>query len=311
MDSDDKIRAALANIGAEDILSWAATRPTCSLSELNSLLGSDIAPVELEQYMAEEAARLGRYDRFVREQLVRLLHYYCPAGLAASKHESNFIRASAWSFWSSLFEPSHRGFAEQAYEKVMEVMRREPGWSPADADDPLLVEAFAGFSFTPTEIARRRKAVEKLTWQIVARDNTRCDEAKALENLRQSPKGYGFVYGLYCVDGEVCNGGFTQLYENTNGSPVPFAIEALMEIGRDKLAAVVAESMAYIKRKRPRLLLRTLRTAPTPGWNGRQPRELEMLDEEYYRLVADEDPDWLVMAIEDLLKRSPQIFEIA
>ncbi|MGE5549956.1 MAG: DUF4375 domain-containing protein [Bacteroidota bacterium] len=309
METDNAIGEALKKAGIGDVLEWAGSRPTLSLNELNRLLGTDAAPIELEHYMAAEAKKRGRYDRFVREQLVRQLNYYCPAGLMASTHRPEYVQASAWSFWSSLFEPSHKRFAETAFKRTFETMKQLPTWVPRDADDPLLVKAFEGCSFTPTEAARKREAAVERMWKLAMGNNRGLGNELVLKNLRNAPRGYGMIYGLYTVDGEVCNGGFIQLYGNTAGAPVPFAIEAFRVIGREAIAAVVAESLASVRLSRPALLLPALRKKYLIEQQIRAPRELEILDHEYYNLVEHEETEWLDIAIEALVTEKPEYFD--
>lgn len=40
------------------------------------------------------------------------------------------------------------------------------------------------------------------------------------------------------MDGDVCNGGFTQYHENTGGWPTAFAVDAFREIGSAYYAAL-------------------------------------------------------------------------
>lgn len=246
MPQRDRIRVALERSGSTDVLAWADAKATLPLVELTKELGVDGTPVDLKNYMIEAARASDRFDRFVGVEAVRLLNEYFPQGFAA-RSDPQFGLGLVSVLWTGLFEPFHRGMAEQVWNRLSEAMKSHPEWCPQSADDPLLLAAFAGFSFHPTEGMKRLDEVMHRMEAEVARGNRPYSTSRAVQNLRSLPKGYGFVYSLYAVDGEVCNGGFVQLYENGYGPCVPLAIEAFRALGHEEAAALVEESLLYAR----------------------------------------------------------------
>jgi hypothetical protein len=149
----------------------------------------------------------------------------------------------------------------------------------------------------------------KRTWRIAGDNNPDRDEARTVKNFQNAAKGYGLLYGLYVVDGQVCNGGFIQLYDNTHGGPVPFAIEGLQAIGLHQAAAVVEESLAFMRHAQPDVLLPQLRQSGAVSQQISEPRPLEVLDDEYYRLTKSDEVCWLDSAVEELIATRPDLFE--
>ena len=286
VETELRIRTALARVGAPDILEWARSRCTRSLVALNDELNANVAPVDLQHFMAAVARDSGRYNDFVRTEAVRRLNEYFPAGFGASKRQT-YALAAGWSMWASLFEPSHKNAARQVWDRLKEIMRAHPEWTPQSTDDRLLLAAFEGHSFEPSQQNKRFAEAVEFMEQTTRRGNRRWSELKAIENLAQVPAGYGYLYGLFAIDGEVCNGGFAQFYRNTGGAPAPLAAAAFREIGREDFAALVEES---IKSARG------------------ESRPFEVLDTEYYALSRAEDSEWLNTAMERLVSTRPDLF---
>ncbi|MFZ5817882.1 MAG: DMP19 family protein [Bacillota bacterium] len=278
--SAEKIRAALERIGEQDVLAWARRNATQSLFALNQALGAGVAPVELQRFMAEVARETGRYDQLMRTEAVRNLNQFFPEGYGRSKNQ-DFGLATAWSMWASLVGAAHKSQARQVWDRLEQTAAQHPDWVPRSPDDPLIAAAFAGSSFEPTAGERRLAEVERRVWQEAERENHPFSVERALANLGRLPPGYGYIYSLYILDGEVCNGGFRQLYDNGYGPAVPLAAEALRTIGREDLALLVEES-------------------------ARHARPLDELDQAYYDRTRERG--WLEIALTDLVLARPDLF---
>jgi hypothetical protein len=111
---------------------------------------------------------------------------------------------------------------------------------------------------------------------------------------------------LHRVDGQVCNGGFQQFYENTGGAQICLAIAGYRMLNRHDLAAIVVESLAYAK------TLPELRTdlpdCENPIPKTLLPRNLDQLDAAYYMLIGAEEFLWLDAAIINLILTRPEFF---
>jgi hypothetical protein len=302
--AEDKIRSALSQIGQQDVLKWAAEHPTLSLVDLNRLLGAGVAPVALENYMREVALDAGTFNEFVQMEAVRRLNEHLPNGLQYAKNP-DFGFASGWAMWASLFEASHRNTAMQVWRSLSDTLRNHPEWCPRDMSDPLVQSAFAGCSFQPSEGATKLAAAVRRMEGEMERDNQPYSLARALSNLRRLPPGYGYLHGLYVVDGQVCNGGFLQLYENEYGPSVPLAVDGFRAVGREDLAVLVEESLLYAQKKYARLINRVILSFRLAA-KQQTPRPFEQLDEEYYRLTRE--PDWMEIAMTNLVVSRPDLF---
>ena len=301
----DKIRAALARLGEIDVLDWALRYPTQSLVQLNARLAAGVAPVDLERFMADAARDSGRYDALVRLEAVRRLNEYFPGGFGSCERPENAL-ASAWAMWAGLCEPSQKQLARDVWHTIERTLAEHPQWCPAHADDELLSAAFEGKSLAPTDGGRRFANVLRTIEQELYRDDCHGSTLRVVENLRNLPPGYGLVFGLMSVDGEVCNGGFMQFYENTGGAPARLAIEGFRLIGRHHFAAIVGESLAYAKTI-PDLGV-ALPGSDDPLEVNSAPRPFESLDQAYYDLRGVEGADWFETALIDMILLHPVLF---
>jgi Domain of unknown function (DUF4375) len=295
-DSNSAIAAALAKAGHSDLFTWAEAAPTVSVRDLATRLGLGIAPVELEQLIGDSARGAGCYDRFLRMQVGRRVAEYFPDGFAVSVRKEYGLSA-AWAMCAGLFDPTHRGVARAMWMRLEDMLAQHGAWVPTGPDDPLLIDAFAGQSWelTPATTALRR--VNRRIEEIATLRNDCYDYAQAARNFATVAPGYGYVWGVYVVDGEVCNGGFAQLYANTGGTPVPFAVDGLKLMGRHQLAEVVRKSQEASERPWSEVLSR-LRPS------GNRARGFDELDQEYYRLRSTESEEWLELALGEFVLHS-------
>jgi hypothetical protein len=132
-----------------------------------------------------------------------------------------------------------------------------------------------------------------------ARNNRPFTHAKAARNLSKLPRGYGWLYGLNVLHGQVCNGGFEQFYENTSGWPTSFAISALREIGQDSMAQLVDESLASALLYCPEMVKEGVNRPKSTKVTD--PRSFEELDAAYFALDKQMEPEWLDAAMISLL----------
>lgn len=297
VDAETKIQAALSRIGDTDILTWARQYPTVSLVDLGKMLNAGVPRIDVQRFMADEAQRAGRYDDFVRTEAIRLLNEYFAGGIGGTKSEQYAI-ATGGTFWSRLFEPSKHQLASETWDELIQALKNRPDWCPTSPDDESVLRVFQGRSFAPSEGARKlAEAVRRMEEERLRGNRLFFSESRAAKNFRKAPRGYGWLYGLYSVDGQVNNGGFLQYYENMGGVPTPFAIEGFRAIGREHLASIVEESLASAFRFFPELLSKNI--AP-PTFAG-SPRSLDELDATYYEANKREERCWLDLAMAKLV----------
>jgi hypothetical protein len=305
MRPDQKISVALRRLGDPDGLDWSRRYATRPLVELNTMLAAGVAPVHLQSFIADRARASGRYDEFLRIEAVRLLNEYFPEGFSKSDNQQYGL-ASSWVMWSGIVEPSHEELARDVWNLVTKTLRENSEWCPQRPDDELLLAAFAGRSFAPTEGSKRLAAALRRMEQEAALGNLPYSDHRAVANLQCLPAGYGWLYGLYSVDGQVCNGGFEQYYDNTGGAAACLAMAGYRMIGRQDFAAIVAESLAHAQTL-PEFRARLPNCEGIP-LKSLPARPFEELDEAYYTLKRAEKSNWLEAAIIDLVLAHTEAF---
>jgi hypothetical protein len=196
MDSHRKIRLALRRIAETDILQWAERHGTTGLAELNRILDAGVDPADLQRFMADAARNDGRYDDFIRTEAVRWLNEYFHNGFCQC--DKNRLKLpEEWAMWSAVIASSRWQVARETWKVLENTLQNNPGWCPSSPNDPLVVHAFQGKSFAPTEGAEKFAAAVRRMTREVARGNRRFTHARAVRNLSTSPRGYGWLYGLF------------------------------------------------------------------------------------------------------------------
>jgi hypothetical protein len=131
---------------------FAATRPTASLVELANDLGpGDVAAVQLQWRLLDEAATSHNVAACARDLLVRSLHMDLPEGWRKDwpfdpKDTKSPLarRASALARWESSIATRLTKYRDVVTHIGTALCEEQfpVGWLPANADDPILVEFF-------------------------------------------------------------------------------------------------------------------------------------------------------------------------
>ena len=304
MDTELRIRTALARIGADDVLEWAKANCTLSLVALNAQLDAGVSPKALEGFMADRAKESNRYDAFVKVEAVRRLNQYFPGGFGRSGKQDYGLSAG-WAMWASLFNHQLKRRARSVWSALEDSMRKHPEWCPTGPDDPLIVAAFRGLSFEPSHDQRRYDAVIARVWEVANRGNRGWSDRMTVENFATASPGLGLLYGVLVVDGQVCNGGFVQFYENTRGLPAPHGVEGFRALALENFASLVRDSLEHAAREHAHLLDESIKFHVTMSRPG---RSFEELDQEYYALSESEGPNWLEKAMMKFVLDRPDLF---
>jgi hypothetical protein len=122
------------------VTDFADTRPAASYKELAKELGDDVAVVQLETLLRDEAKKRGRSERFARSSLVRLLREYCVDGWDSGDSFA-FQAARAFASWVSTLGNGYEAAAERTWG-LLKARRPPKGWCPDSPDDPLLKDVF-------------------------------------------------------------------------------------------------------------------------------------------------------------------------
>jgi hypothetical protein len=142
----ERIKQRAYERGFTTVTEFVENQPTASLLELADQLGKeDVAGVQLEKVLIDEAEDTGTMERCVKSLLVRALHEELPEGWQTRWDGSpggtgmRLISAST-SVYSAL--PLHY---RPMFDALDEAIWDEPipdGWLPTGPDDPILVEIF-------------------------------------------------------------------------------------------------------------------------------------------------------------------------
>jgi hypothetical protein len=128
---------------------FLAARPGRWWEQLVREFDEPLAPVQLEAYAQEAAAKGHWLDWYARDALARALRRWLPDGWRFGGGEMDYPTGRALANWSATMG----ALGEACHDRARQVVDRlkqaslPMGWLPAGPDDPLLVAAFQGVSF--------------------------------------------------------------------------------------------------------------------------------------------------------------------
>jgi hypothetical protein len=142
-----RIKERLRERGFETTTAFVDSRPTASLLSLSRQLcqDMDVAAVQLQWVLIDEAEQSGTMERCARSLLVRELHEALPEGWhttwdAAPGGSGRRLISACSGVYVAIPEP-----CRDAFDRVEEALWNAAipeGWLPAGPDDPILLEAF-------------------------------------------------------------------------------------------------------------------------------------------------------------------------
>ncbi|KAB2909166.1 MAG: NUDIX hydrolase [Kofleriaceae bacterium] len=151
-DFDRRLTERLRERGFASATEYVAGQPAASLIALANGLGADVAAVQLERRLFDEAKAAGAVERHLRDLLVRSLHEHLPEGwqldwgpdVPGDTTTAWARRARTFAHWAPA------GWLEDykdAIDAIIDVIAEggspfPQGWLPMDADDPILVAFF-------------------------------------------------------------------------------------------------------------------------------------------------------------------------
>lgn len=302
-----KIQSALQKLGQDNLLAWADQFPRLGTVSLAKKLDAGVPPMSVVGAMKEEAHQTGRFADFARAALVRELAEAFPNGYGQSSRQ-NYGISSARALWLYIFDADQKVESKEIWERVEDLMRRDPAWTPADKNDPELLRIFAEIDLTrSTSSEAFSRVCETIRGTVERLQSGDGYWERAIAALNELPRGHILTQCMIWVNGEVNNGGFDQLYGNFNGLPVPYAIEGFQAIQRQDLADIVAESLAHGVRARRKLIHPSLLESSTGSVS--KTRSWERLDHAYYDANKEKPTLWLELAIGELVESRPELFE--
>jgi hypothetical protein len=135
--------------GFSSATGYADSQPLASLPELANSLGADeIAAMQLEERLVEEAEGNGTMERCARSLLARDLRQELPEGWqrewneALEETHSPLFRKTGVFSSLTMALPELYAPATERIRKAMDAATIPLGWLPDGADDPILVAVF-------------------------------------------------------------------------------------------------------------------------------------------------------------------------
>jgi hypothetical protein len=144
----NRVYERVAARGFSTVTDFADSRPTASLLELADELGpEDVAAIQLETLLYDEAKESGYVDRFARSLLVRSLRERIPDGWnVGERYDFDSEAAGGFGRWTAILDEMHDEAAWQVWQSLR-AANIPRGWLPSGPDDPILLRAFEGVSF--------------------------------------------------------------------------------------------------------------------------------------------------------------------
>jgi hypothetical protein len=141
-----RIHQRVHALGFSSVSAFADMHPKATLMQLAAELGDDVAAIQVEGALRDEAEKTGALERFARALLVRYIRNDLPMGWKIGER-FDFDRAGVFANWSAGVE----GLMDKPIRKVVWGRLKDAdipaGWLPESLDDPYIEQAFAGVRF--------------------------------------------------------------------------------------------------------------------------------------------------------------------
>lgn len=148
---DRRLNEILHEQGYSDVSRFAERHPDCTFEELASVLGNEVAPVQIEQLLRRHYLQNGDVTTFAKDALNRYLREYLPDGWGDDE-TSKVLAAQAFGAWSGALGEEYDDITDIVWDRL-EAQSIPKGWLPAVSGDRILNEAFKGISFQSGSIS--------------------------------------------------------------------------------------------------------------------------------------------------------------
>ncbi|HWE95948.1 MAG TPA: DUF4375 domain-containing protein [Tepidisphaeraceae bacterium] len=258
--------------GYDHIWNYLVAHPGVPLTTVADTIG-DAAAIQIEQLVIEHCMAHRVMGEFIRDQLVRSIHWHLPNGWGSG---NDFKQVQAVMAGAHLREP----FSQLAKLMSGYLRRTSPppnGWLPSSAEDPIIRDAYDGSMALLSEEKRRAielglaesapgdrywAAIEPI-WESIS--IYRGPEVFA-EQYEKVSRKLGHLFATHWCQSEVCNGGFHQFFSNPTGVLAPEAAAGFGAIGMPRCAAIVSDAMTRLGNPYPRdQMLRRAKLADVGG----------------------------------------------
>ena len=143
-DWGSRIKARIADLGFPSARSFADAHISLSYIDLAIILGDDVAAVQVESVLHDEAIDQSELTYFSRSSLVRRLNQALPKGWGLGAR-ADFKAASAFANWTASLPDAHQERCRRIFKRIQDEASK--GWRPGSPSDPIISSAFQGESF--------------------------------------------------------------------------------------------------------------------------------------------------------------------
>lgn len=135
----EQIRDLALSRGYSSVTAYAALNPRKSWHDLAEELDADLAAVQLQAAIRQEAETAGNLYEYARSSLIRYLHEHLKRGWIADA--TDFEAAFCYGDWSASLGPELSDFTDRVWEELIGT-HPPAGWLPDDIGDTYLDAAF-------------------------------------------------------------------------------------------------------------------------------------------------------------------------
>jgi hypothetical protein len=137
----ERVYKRLLKVGFSSVILYAKSLPKHTFRELAAPLGEDVAPVQIEKLLLEEAIETNDFSYFARTCLIRYLRQNLPEGWGVGEN-LEFRRAYAFAAWSTAIGEEFINVADSVWNDLNKPGKVKNRWLPEDVDDVLIDAAF-------------------------------------------------------------------------------------------------------------------------------------------------------------------------
>jgi hypothetical protein len=140
-----RIYDLIAEKGYGSLTDFAQVNPIMTFQELAQTLGADVAPIQIESLLREEAVESGAFEKFARDTLARRIRQHIPNGWKTGE-DFEFNVARAFASWSAALGEPYSEIAHRVWQ-LFQYAIIDVGWAPDGPADEVLVDIFRRANF--------------------------------------------------------------------------------------------------------------------------------------------------------------------
>ena len=132
--------------GYDAVTAFAESKPAATMSELADALGFDVAPIQVEAILRDEAIATVRLKPFAQALLCRRIREWLQEGWGRGEEFLSDL-SGAFTRWEGGVSTIVPGQDREILWERLQRLDVMPGWLPTGTDDPIIEHSFAGIRF--------------------------------------------------------------------------------------------------------------------------------------------------------------------